>query len=317
MVPWVGPVEHLFFHTLVVRPDLAFTQDRLAQGFRNYFVTVGEFRSILRQLDANGWTMVDIHHVATGDVKVPVGRRPFVLSEDDVNYYDYSRPRGLGWRLVLDPEGKVKVEVRDEHGVRVTDDDLVPIVDEFVEHHPLFSAGGAKGVLAVTGYEGLLGERVNETSAPDWSDRVARAKALAKRLRATGWLFANHSYGHIDFARDSLGVTRRDTERWKAQAEPIIGPTDIFIYPFGAEPPVSSPTVAMLRDEGFTLLCDIDIVPRLTRANGVVIMSRRHIDGLALEQQASKMAQLFDANLAEDRIARHGGADLLTGRQGR
>ena len=34
-------------------------------------------------------------------VRVPAGRRPLVLSEDDVNYYHYFDGRGLAARLVL------------------------------------------------------------------------------------------------------------------------------------------------------------------------------------------------------------------------
>jgi hypothetical protein len=238
-------------------------------------------------------------------VRVPPGRTPFVLSEDDVNYYDYSRGRGLGWRLVLDPFGEVKVETRDGAGIRITGDDLVPIVDEFVADHPAFSADGAKGVLAVTGYEGVLGERIEDPTSPDWSASVVRAKAVADRLKATGWVFASHSFGHIDFATATPATARRDVERWKAVAEPIVGPTDVFIYPFGAAPAVGSQTVGMLRDEGFAVLCDIDVVPRLLHANGVVVMARRHIDGLALAQQ-TRVAPFFDAGSVEDRVARQG-----------
>ncbi len=297
LVAWTGPIEHLFFHTLVIRPDLAFTNDRLAQGFRDYFVTVGEFRSILGQLDANGWTLVDLHRAVTGTVRVPEGRRPLVLSEDDVNYYAYSRPRGLGWRLVLDERGDVKVEVRDGRGIRVTDEDLIPIVDDFVAAHPEFSADGAKGVLAVTAYEGLFGER-----------DVPRARAIAERLRATGWTFANHSYGHIDLTRESSARIRRDTDRWKAVAEPIIGPTDVYIYPFGAAPGMASATVRLLRDAGYTIQCGIDPVPRLIRFGGVTFMSRRHIDGIALEQQWRSMLPFFDASTVEDTLVRNGRA---------
>ena len=203
LVRWRGPVEHLFFHTLVIDPRLAFRHDTLGQGFRDYFVTVHEFRAILAQLYAHRWTLVDLHRVVSGRVWVPKGRRPFVLSEDDVNYYDYSRPRGLGWRLVLDAHGQVKVEEHDGRVVRVTGNDIVPIVDAFVARHPDFSANGAKGVLAVTGYEGILGERVNERGSPQWRARVARARAVAARLRATGWTFASHSYGHIDVTQAS------------------------------------------------------------------------------------------------------------------
>jgi hypothetical protein len=300
LVPWTGPVEHLFFHTLVIRPDLAFTHDRLANGFRDYFVTVPELRRILDQLYANGWTLVDIHRAIAGNVWVPAGRKPLVLSEDDVNYYDYARPRGLGWRLLLDPSGEVKVEVRDDQGVRVTDDDIVPIVDAFVASHPEFSADGAKGTLALTGYEGLFGERLNDSSSPDGAASAARATAIANRLRATGWTLASHSYGHIDLTKVTTGRARLDTERWAAVAVRVIGPTDVYVYPFGASPPSESPTVHMLRDAGFTIQCGIDVVPRVSRAGGVAFMSRRHIDGIAFAQQARALAPFFEVTTIED-----------------
>lgn len=97
----------------------------------------------------------------------------------------------MGWKLALDTHGNVKVEEHDQSGVHLTDHDLVPMVDEFVAGHPLFSADGTIGVLAVTGYEGVSGERVNDRTAPDWSATVKRAKALAARLRVTGWTFDN------------------------------------------------------------------------------------------------------------------------------
>jgi len=304
LVRWTGPVEHLFFHTLVIHPDLAFHDRTQGQGFRDYFVTVTEFRRILGQLYANGWTLVDLHKAVAGQVKVPAGRKPFVLSEDDVNYYRYEHGRGLGTRLVL-AGGAVKVEEPDGRGgTEVTDDDLVPLVDEFVAAHPDFSAEGARGVLAPTGYEGLFGERVEQSAAPDLGQRRARVRALAAALRSTGWTFASHSYGHIDFSTSPLVKARRDVERWKALAEPLLGRTDVFIYPFGAQPPATSPVVRMLRDEGYRILCDIDVVPRLRHEDGLAVMSRRHIDGLALRQQHSALRALFDTRAVIDAGAR-------------
>lgn len=237
LVAWHGPVEHLFFHTLVIDPRLAFTGDQLGHGFRDYFVTVGEFKAILGQLYARGWTLVDIHRAVNGTAMVPPGRKPLVISEDDVNYYDYERPRGLGWRLALDSAGNVKVEVHDSRGVHLSDDDLVPLVDEFVAAHPAFSADGAKGVLALTGYEGLFGERIEDTSTTDYAASVARATAIAARLKSTGWILASHSYGHIDLSHTSTSFAQSDLERWLREDEPITGPTNVYIYPFGSRPP--------------------------------------------------------------------------------
>src|SRR5437764_6304701 len=106
LVRWRGPVEQLFVHPLVLRPDLAFTGDALGRGFADYFVTVREFHRILDQVWRNGWTLVDPQRVAAGDVRVPHGRRPLVLQEDDANYYACFDGRGLASRLVLDEQGE-------------------------------------------------------------------------------------------------------------------------------------------------------------------------------------------------------------------
>lgn len=288
MVAWHGPVEELFVHPLVLEPSLAFTADRLGRGFADYFVTAAEFRAILDGLWRHGWTLVDVHRAAAGTVRVPVGRKPLVLSEDDVNYYRYFDGRGLASRLVLDAAGAVRAE---DHG-RLTNDDVVPIVDAFVQAHPEFSADGAKGVLALTGYEGLLGEH-------DMADPEARlrVRALADRLRATGWTFASHTYGHISLGRDSVRTLARDTAKWKALVGDLLGPVDVLVYPFGSRP--SGAGLRLLRDAGYRIQLDIDVLARTRHVDGVVIMSRRHIDGLAFDVPR-RLRPFFDVDAVRD-----------------
>ena len=61
----------------------------------------------------------------------------------------------------------------------------------------------------------------------------------------------------------------------------------------------------MLRSFGFTVLCDIDVVPRLTVANGVTgQMTRRHIDGISFADQPKALAEFFDVATVEDFAAR-------------
>lgn len=287
LVPWHGPVEQLFVHPLVVDPTKAFTNDRLGRGFIDYFVTAREFKAILQQLWQNKWTLVAAHRVADGTVRVPAGRKPLVLQEDDVNYYSYFTGRGLASRLTLD-HGRLLAEV----GSQLSTDDVVPLTDEFVAEHPEFSADGAKGVLAVTAYEGLFGE--HNLSDPAARNRV---RALADRLRATGWTIASHTYGHINLARDSLRVIATDTARWKAATKDVLGPVDILIYPFGAEP--SIPAQQLLRVNGFRIQYDIDVHADRYLQAGVLIMSRRHVDGFAFDVPAS-MAQFFDVAAVRD-----------------
>ena len=285
LIAWDGPVEQLFVHPLVLDPGLAFTNDALGRGFQDYFVTAREFRTMLEELWRGGWTLVDVHRAAAGTVRVPPGRRPFVLSEDDVNYYRYFAGRGLASRLVLSGD-RVLAQV-DDH---LSDEDVVPLVEQAVAEHPEFSADGAKGVLALTGYEGLLGEH-------DVADARERLLLLADRLRATGWTFASHTFGHITLARASLSSAQRDTQKWRAVTGDLLGPVDVLIYPYGSRP---SPAVRReLRDDGFTIQLDIDVRPRHDVVDGVVLMSRRHVDGFAFAL-SRRLAPFFDVSRVRD-----------------
>lgn len=54
-------------------------------------------------------------------------------------------------------------------------------------------------------------------------------------MKRDGWSFASHSYGHINFEKTSLEGIKRDTKRWKDEVEPIVGKTDMFVFPHGAQ----------------------------------------------------------------------------------
>jgi hypothetical protein len=294
LVAWDGPVESLFFHPLILRPKLAFKKDALGQGFQDYFVTAREFRAILDELWRNDWTLVDVHRAASGHVRVPIGRKPLVLFEDDVNYYEYFSGRGLASRLVLDDNGDVRAEFERGSGIaHLTNRDVVTLVDRAVATHPELSAGGAKGVLALTGYEGLFGEHDLERRAAR-----ARVRAVAARLRATGWTLASHTFGHIDLANDSLTSIARDTTRWKRITRGLIGRTDLLVYPFGSRPTTAGR--CLLGEQGFDIQFDIDIRPRRLVDDGIVVMSRRHVDGLAFETPR-RLRPFFDVGQVRDR----------------
>ena len=293
MTAWHGPVEELFVHPLVINPKLAFTNNQLGIGFQDNFVTAAEFQRILDQLWAKGWTLVDLHRAANGTVRVPVGRRPLVLSEDDVNYYKYFEGRGLAARLVL-ADGRVRAELP---GGQLSDEDVIPLVDAEIARHPEFSADAAKGVIAVTGYEGLLGEH-----HPDQPGARARLIAMAKWLKSDGWTFASHTWGHIDLSTNSLTSIAWDTAQWKAEADSILGPIDVLIYPFGVRPDAAG--IRQLAAAGYKIQLDIDIVARTSHIDTAIVMSRRHVDGYAF-QTPQRQAPFYDVAMVRDPARPH------------
>ena len=166
-------VTHIFFHTLIKDPELAFDGDQYEDGYNQYMVTISEFNSIIRQMYERGYVMVTLEDVAPmtvnadgtysfekGRIMLPEGKKPFVLSQDDVSYYHYMDGDGFASRLIVDENGDIKNEYIEQDGtVSVGDYDMVPLIDRFVEEHPDFSYRGAKGYIALTGYDGILGYR--------------------------------------------------------------------------------------------------------------------------------------------------------------
>ncbi|MBB6673913.1 polysaccharide deacetylase family protein [Cohnella nanjingensis] len=303
-----GPVEHLFFHPLVAFPELAFDGDRISKGYDDWFVTVPEFQAMLAALYERNYALIDIRKLyvpgqdqdglptaSAASFSFPKGKKPLVLSVDDINYYDYMRQNGNAWKLVPDTDGRITAWAKTPEGEEKTSRawELVPILDDFVREHPDFSWQGAKGVLALTGYEGVLGYRTNEPDSPTYAEDKKDAEDVIRRLKESGWTFASHSWGHVDVNKVSLDRLKQDAAKWKNEVEPLVGPTDVFVYPYGSSVKADDPKIAYLRSQGFAVFCSVGPAPYKAFKNGIFMMDRRHIDGMALRTQRARLEPLF------------------------
>jgi hypothetical protein len=311
-----GPVEHIFFHPLIAYPERAFDGDSLAKGYNDWFVTVPEFKRILEQLYRNQFILIDIRSlyeetavngqsgVHPKPLLLPKDKKPLVLSIDDLNYYDYMIENGNVSRLVLNQAGQVVTESADANGAVVVsdDNDIVPILDRFVREHPDFSDHGAKGLIALTGYQGVLGYRTNDKVPEKAALERDAAAAVIRRLKETGWSFASHGWGHLDAQKISLQRLVTDTEHWKSEVEPLIGATPVYVYPFGSQVQPDSDKFKALQREGFSVFCSVGPTPYMEWRSGTMLTDRRHVDGLALQTQRNKLLSLFDAGEVLDPI---------------
>lgn len=313
-----GSIYHIFFHSLIVDPRLAFDNDYKAEGYNNYMVTVEEFKKILEQLYHRNYVLIDIQSlyetVPDGDgtivkkrtLYLPQGKKPLILSIDDVSYYEYMKGDGFASRLTVDDQGKIAtVVVTPEGEEQITyDGDVVPIVDQFVEDHPDFSYLGAKGILALTGYEGVLGYRTNLIDADNYETVCAEAKRVSEVLKASGWKFANHSYSHNDDFVDGefeLSILQYDVERWKREVEPITGATNIYITPFGYQIKPESDKYNYLASQGYNAICGVGGSPYYRITEKAFMMDRQNIDGIRMFQNPEMLSALFDVNLVIDK----------------
>ena len=241
--PYTGRIEQVFFHSLIVYPELAFgPNSSQPQGYNYWMTTQLEFERMLPLLMERGYVLVRISDLYDVDLQgnvfekelyLPEGKRPLLMSVDNVGYPESRKKEGFASRLIIDDNNEVTAVIRNPQGVEIESRtaEVFPIVDDFTKAHPEFSYRGAKGMVGITGSWGVMGYD------PKIASEAAIAKEIADRLRELGWEFVSHSYTHADgkyFSENStLEGVREDTELFKKWIVPIIGDSNVFIAPFG------------------------------------------------------------------------------------
>lgn len=299
--PYFGKVRHIFFHSLILYPQLAFSGAD-AQGYKDWMVTRREFKEILHRLYRNGYALVDIRLVYQAGGKgflFPKGKKPLIISVDDVNYYESMKNKGFAQKLIVDQNERLAALVKTPDGGVMVDyeGDIAPIIENFVKLHPDFSYNQAKGVLAVTGYQGVFGYRITSLKGNELEQELNEAKRVADWLKNSGWKIACHSYGHSPKFKDgSITIDRlkSDMEKWNGRIAPVTGKTDIFIPPYGRHFASGDSRFKLLRQNGFNIFCPVYKKMETVFSNGYMVSQRLNIDGLTLTKYPSRMDGLFD-----------------------
>ena len=304
-----GPVYHIFFHSLIVYPELSFDGDSMSDGYNKWMTTVSEFKAILDQLYDRGYVLIDIMDMFGRDgsgkvyrkeIRLAEGTKPLLLSVDNVSYEEYRSGDGFAKRLVLDDNGEVATLVRTPEGEEIItrDGDVMPILDDFVKSHPDFSWNNAKGAIGLNGYEGILGYRTNRKN-PDWEKEKNAVQPIVDALLANGWRVANHSWSHSRSFSDmsiTLDDLIKDTERWEDEVGSITGSTPIYITPFGIEFRPGDPRMRYLVSSGYYIVCSVGNRAHYDILDGFVLMERINIDGYKMNYARKALAPLIDVD---------------------
>ena len=316
-VPYDGVVEHLFFHPVVAYPELAFDGDSKSDGIDDWMVTAGEYLKILESVYEKGYVLVDIAdcwseqtdesgqpRMVKNTLYLPEGKKPLILSYDDVNYYEYMLANGFTYKLIIGEDGKLWSWGKDPQGKEVVSRDLdaVTILDKFVEEHPDFSPFGAKGCLSLTGYEGILGYRT-QTDSKSWTAEqeanrqreIEAVKPIVAELKRTGWTFGSHTWGHISLNTRTFDTVTADMQKWFAEVGSLVGETSVLFYPFGGrldgdDVQQSGPAFRWMQEHGFRIFCSvgIDSWSKCKSDISAVICDRLHPDGTTLRSAKAR-----------------------------
>lgn len=307
LVRYDGPVRHVFFHSLIADTAKAFDGGNSSAGYDLWMTTVSEFQAMLPQLLDRGYVLFSYNDlvVRTGDgtvspkeIWLPAGKMPLVLSVDDVCYYEYMKGDGFATRLDLDADGRVVTIMTDESSQEseTRDGDVVPILDDFVAQHPEFSYKGAKGILALTGYQGVLGYRITDLAGDALIKAQDRAKAVCDRLKETGWQIASHSYTHNNYFQDgtiTMAQLEYDTGRWKRDIAPVTGETNLYVSPFGVHFDKNDARYRYLAEQGYDIYCPVGMDMAMAWNGDNVAHNRLNLDGYTMRTRPELLRELF------------------------
>ena len=348
-------VPHIFFHTLVPNTDLAFDGDYREDGYNQVMTTIDEFDKIIEQMYERGWVLVTpyqlyqmedvtedvvvqeaytdadgnevpavtekqtVKKMVKQDIYLPEGKKPFVLSQDDVCYYEYMDGDGFASKLVIGEDGKVTNEYVNEDGtVTYGSYDVMPRLEDFLEEHPDFAYQGARGILALTGYNGILGYRTSdytygagtEKENPNIEADKKEAAKVAQAIKDQGWILASHSWGHRNYATSSWEVFKADADLWNTEVAPLIGGTDMIIFPFGSDigswRGYDGERYEYLKNLGFDYYCNVDgsTLYWVQVSDAYFRQGRMNLDGYRMYQDlyrdANKLSELFDVKSVFD-----------------
>lgn len=297
----VDAVPHIVYQSLMNEPAVSLNNSVVGENTVNtldfWAATADEFDRIMQQMYNNGYVIVRMRDLvvetkdANGDVTftrnenlmLPQGKKAVVISVDDLNYYHSYEKASFPDKLVLDANGAVKCHYVKADGTEAVGDfDVVPKLNTFLEEHPDGAYRGARGTIALSGYNGVFGYRTDtayqtrenlsaEQSAwlaanPDfdWDSEVAEAKKIAEALKASGWEFASHTWGDLNVSDSSLETLQADNEKWVNTVQNIVGETDTITFSGGNDIgdwhdyTTSNAKFNYYKSEGYNFFCNID-----------------------------------------------------------
>ncbi len=238
LVLWddLSKVPNLSFRTLVADLQKAAADPNRGSRYTSRYITTDEFSRILEQLYEGGFVLVSLYDFAvptTADdgsvgvnrsgIRLPEGKKPIILTQEGVNYYSHTEKcGGFADRLIVGADGELTCVLGENEGAF----DLVPVLNAFLAEHPDFSYEGARATIAVSGYEGLFGMTL---------DHDEEIRAVADKLRAQGYDIACYTYADMEYADFGVVGLQEDMTKWFDQIAPVLGATDILVYPTGGD----------------------------------------------------------------------------------
>ena len=305
-----GEIEHLVIGGIISYPSI-FSSEKDSTLLEEENITPSEFLKILKALHRNNYVLVKISDCfelnsekpCRKSLLLPKGKRPVILSIQNVVY----GKTGHVNRLIVDDGIISSYTSKRSINERIhRDKEFITILENYVSKHPDFSINNAKGLIMISGSEGMFGYKTQKTNANS-KYQTKKCSQVISTLKTNGWEFCALNYDKKDLSANNLDFAS-GINKWNNIVKPLIGSTPI--YYFGEDYTQISDIKyksELLSNCGFRLLINDNFETKTYTDNvfpNSLIINSKKINGATLRKHRNEFLNMFDSEVLYDRLNR-------------
>lgn len=302
-------IEHLTFNTLMAFPEKALSNsNNLSSIYDESKITVNEFKKILEELYKNNFILVDIYDIidiTNNTIKqnaLPKDKKPLILSFDNVSYKSNYQNLGEIDKLIIDRNNNLasyttKKSIQD----RVQyDNEFELILENFIKKHKDFSYNNARGIIFLTGENGVLGYNTNHKNASSKYEQK-RVSEVIKKLKSLGWKFGSNNYTYKPINTKNNLEFAKELSLWNQEIKSLIGDTNLFAFPYGEYSDKNVSKLELLLTNGFKIFFTNSFENSIIQSQDIFFMNRKEVNGQTLRNNSEQLKHLFDCKKVYDK----------------
>lgn len=302
-----GEIFSLSFNTLMAFPEKALgDNNNLSASFDESKITISEFKNILYELYKNNYVLISINQIIDSKtleqipLKLPKNKKPILLVFDNVSYKSNYQNLGEIDKIIIDRNNNLatyttKKSIQDRVAY---DNEFILILENFIKQFPDFSFNGAKGIIFLTGENGILGYNTNHKNASSKYESK-RVSEVIKKLKSLGWQFGCNNYSYkLDSSLSDMEFAK-DLSLWNAEVSPLIGTTNLYAYPYG-ENDENSSKQELLITSGFKIFFECGDPNPIQKVSDTYHFYYYKINGKTLRENAQILDKLFTCEKVYD-----------------
>ena len=302
-----GEIFSLSFNTLMAFPEKALgDNNNLSASFDESKITTTEFKNILYELYKNNYVLISTNQIIDSKtleqipLKLPKNKKPILLVFDNVSYKSNYQNLGEIDKIIIDRNNNLatyttKKSIQDRVAY---DNEFILILETFIKQFPDFSFNGAKGIIFLTGENGILGYNTNHKNASSKYESK-RVSEVIKKLKSLGWQFGCNNYSYkLDSSLSDMEFAK-DLSLWNAEVSPLIGTTNLYAYPYG-ENDENSSKQELLITSGFKIFFECGDPNPIQKVSDTYHFYYYKINGKALRENTQILDKLFTCEKVYD-----------------